>query len=146
MADRVEVRGTQVKLRSPWGAFFLSLVTLGIYYLVLYYRTNKELRDAAGMDVSPGVALLAITLGGFLIVPPFVSEWRYFKRIKEAEERAGVEHTISHVTGFALYLFGLILLPFEIPYAQHHLNRLWRHERDEAAKAEAGMRGEPAQV
>ena len=46
MADRVEVRGTQVKLRSPWGAFLLSLITLGIYYLVLYYRTNAMRRPS----------------------------------------------------------------------------------------------------
>ena len=120
--------------------FLLILVTLGMYYLVWYYKTNRELADY-GVGDSPGMSLLAITLGGFLIVPPFVSEWRYFRRIGEAQQRAGLDHRISHVTGFVLYLIALFLLPFEAVYAQHHLNRLWRHVGDEARKADLGLRG-----
>jgi hypothetical protein len=40
-----------------------------------------------------------------------------------------------------LYLVALFLLPFEIPYAQHHLNRLWQHVAGERDKTAAGMRG-----
>ncbi|SRR6266498_987142 len=144
MAERVTIHGKPAKIRRPWGVFLLSLITLGIYYLVWYYKTNRELRDVAGVDVSPGVALLAISLGGILIVPPFVSTWRFFKRIRQAQEAAGVAHPISHVTGFILYLVALILLPVETPYAQHHLNRLWRHEVEEENKRQRGMRGQPA--
>ena len=68
---------------------------------------------------------LAITLGGILIVPPLVSEWRFFKRIGRAQELVGLDHRISHVTGFLLVLLAYVLLPFEIAYGQHHLNRLW---------------------
>jgi formate hydrogenlyase subunit 3/multisubunit Na+/H+ antiporter MnhD subunit len=85
--------------------------------------------------------LVLVTLGGFLIVPLFVSEWRYYRRIGEAQAQAGMDHRISHVTGFVLYLIALILLPFETVYARHHLNRLWRHLVEEAQKAELGMRG-----
>jgi hypothetical protein len=144
VAQTVDIRGRTAKIRSPWGTFFLSLLTFGIYYLVWYFKTNKELRDVSGIDVSPGVSLLAMSVGALLIVPPFVSQWRFYKRIKQAQERAGLEHTISHVTGFVLYLIALFLLPFEAPYAQHHLNRLWRHEQMEATKRSAGLRGEPA--
>jgi hypothetical protein len=140
VAQAVTVDGAQVKLRNPWGVFLLVIVTLGIYYLVWYYKANRELRDF-GSDVSPGVALLAITLGGLIIIPPFVSEWRFFKRIGEAQQRAGLEHRISHVTGFLLYLIALILLPFEAVYGQHHLNRLWRHVLEESEKAQLGLRG-----
>jgi hypothetical protein len=28
------------KIRSPWGVFFLALVTLGIYYLYWYYQAK----------------------------------------------------------------------------------------------------------
>ncbi len=144
MAEAITIRGTTAKIRRPWGAFFLSLITFGIYYLVWYYKTNRELRDASGIDVSPGVALLAMSLGAVLIVPPFVSQWRYYKRIRQAQGDAGMDHSISHVTGFVLFLVALVLLPFEIPYAQHHLNRLWRHLQAEDFKHRSGMRGVPA--
>ena len=140
MAESLQLDGASVKIRRPWGVFLLAIVTLGIYYLVWYYKTNRELAGY-GVGDSPGLSLVAITLGGFLIIPPFVSEWRYYRRIGEAQARAGMEHRISHVTGFVLYLLALILLPFEAVYAQHHLNRLWRHRAEEAQKAELGMRG-----
>jgi Domain of unknown function (DUF4234) len=120
--------------------FRLSLITFGIYYVVWYYKVNGELRDIARIDVSPGVALLAITLGAFLIIPPFVSMWRFFKRIQRAQEAAGVEQPISHVMGFVLYLVAVFLLPVETWY----LNRLWQHELDEERRRSAGMGGEPA--
>jgi hypothetical protein len=141
VAQKVTLEGgTEVKIRRPWGVFLLTIVTLWIYYLVWYYKINREMRDQ-GIDVSPGVALLAITLGGFLIVPPFVSTWRTFKRIKTLQENARLDEPhVNHVTGFVLYLIALILLPFETAYAQHHLNRVWRHEISEAEKRGYGMR------
>lgn len=146
MAETVTIHGKPAKLRRPWVVFILSLVTLGIYYLVWYYKTNRELRDVAGIDVSPGVATLAISLGTFLVIPPFVSTWRYFKRIRRAQDAAGVDHPISHVTGFVLFLIALVFLPVELPYAQYHLNRLWRHHLDEETKRRSGMRGEAART
>ena len=140
MAESLQLDGASVKIRRPWGVFLLVLVTLGIYYLVWYYKTNRELADF-GVGDSPGLSLVAITLGGLLIIPPFVSEWRYYRRIGEAQARAGIDHRISHVTGFVLYLIALILLPFETVYAHHHLNLLWRHRAEEAQKASLGMRG-----
>lgn len=141
MAQSVTLEGgARVKIRRPWGVFLLTIVTLWLYYLVWYYKINREMRDF-GVDVSPGGALLAITLGGFLIVPPFVSTWRTFKRIRQLQQKAGLEEPhINHVTGFVLYLFGLVLLPFETVYAQLHLNRVWRHEVSEAEKRGFGMR------
>src|SRR5919201_1491727 len=135
MAQPAQVRGANVKIRNEWGVFGLTLITLGIYYLFWYYATNRELRDFGRafpdekrLDISPGLALLAVTLGGFLIVPPFVSEWRTFRRIGVAQELAGLHDRISHVLGFVLYLIALFFFPIETVYAQHHLNRLWRHE------------------
>jgi hypothetical protein len=144
MAETVAIRGRPAKIRHPWGVFLLALITFGIYYIVWYYKTNRELRDVAGIDVRPGIALLAITLGSFLVIPPFVSTWRFFKRIRQAQDAAGVSHPISHVTGFLLYIVAVFLFPVETPYAQHHLNRLWRHELEEEGKHQAGMRGTPA--
>lgn len=36
-------------------------------------------------------------------------------------------------------MLALILLPFEVPYAQSHLNRLWKHLQAEDEKAQMGM-------
>jgi hypothetical protein len=53
---------------------------------------------------------------------------------------AGQDPKINEVGGFVLFLIALVLLPFEIPYAQAHLNRLWEHESAEAEKARLGLR------
>jgi hypothetical protein len=130
-----------VKERSPWGVFLIAIVTLGIYYLVWYYKVNREVRDfgqaltrrrmdpawAERTNVSPGGAVVAITLGGLLIIPPFVSTWRTGNRIKAAQEGAELPDPMSVGAFFVLYLLALIFLPFEITYAQANLNRLWRH-------------------
>ena len=150
MARKVEVPGAgQVKVIKPWVAFLLALVTLGIYYIFWFGIRNSELNDFGlsfggeenPLRVSVFLAIVANTIGALLIIPPFVSQWRYYKRIGRAQELAGLDHRISHVTGFLLYLVALFVLPFEIPYAQHHLNRLWEHVAAEREKAAAGMRG-----
>ena len=69
MAEEVRVGSTTVKIRNPFLVFLWSLVTLGIYYFVWYYKVNRELRDAAGVNVSPVVALLAISIGWVVSTP-----------------------------------------------------------------------------
>jgi hypothetical protein len=139
MAQEISVRGVDVKVRNPWLAFLWAIVTLGIYYLVWYYKTNRELRDygrAVGRDLgeSPLTSLLAITIGWLVLVPPFVSTFRYFGRVAEAEEAAGFgEQRSVQWIGFGLYLVALFFLPIEIPYGQSELNRVWERERGAAA-------------
>jgi drug/metabolite transporter (DMT)-like permease len=149
VARTLEVRGLQIKLRRPWACFVLALITFGLYYLYWYYASNSDLNeygqrlgeDRNPLRVSAGLATLAISIGGLLIVPPFISQWRFYRRIRRAQELANLDPKINHVLGFVLFLLALILLPFEIPYAQSHLNRLWEHEGSEADKRAQGMRG-----
>jgi Domain of unknown function (DUF4234) len=124
MAEQVSVGGTQVKIRNPWLVFVWAIVTFGIYYFVWYYKVNRELRDACGIDVSPFVALLAVTVGWIVIVPPFVSWYRTFGRIRAAQE----EKTASPALGLVLYLVALVAFPVELVYAQYELNRIWRRK------------------
>lgn len=133
MAETVRIRdtGATAKIRHPVGVFALSLVTIGIYYLVWYYKINRELRDY-GIGTSPLTSLLAITIGGLIIVPPFVSMWNTIGRIQEAERKAGSETRISRGLGFILYLIAFIFLPFEIPYIQEHLNNVWKRAAGQA--------------
>jgi Domain of unknown function (DUF4234) len=126
MAEEFQVGTTYVKIRNPFGVFALAIVTLGIYYVVWYYKVNRELRDAAGINVSPVTAILAITIGWVIIVPPFVSWYRTFERIQQAQRQAGLATEVNPILGFVLYLVALYLLPVELLYAQDELNKLWR--------------------
>ena len=152
MARKVDVRGVEIKLRRPWVGFVLAIVTLGIYYLYWYYVSNGDLNEygetleepSNPLRVSAGLATLAVSVGWLLVIPPFISQWRFYRRIQKAQELAGIEPKINHVLGFVLFLIALVLLPFEIPYAQGHLNRLWEHEAGEREKHELGLRGSPA--
>ena len=126
MAEELQVGTTRVKIRNPFGVFVLAIVTLGIYYCVWYYKVNRELRDAAGADVSPVLSLLAITIGWVIIVPPFVSWYRTFERIRQAQVQAGLTTEVRTILGFILYVVGVYFLPVELLYAQDELNKVWR--------------------
>jgi hypothetical protein len=135
MAQEVNARGAYVKIRHPWGAFFLVLITLGIYYLFWYYFVNRELRDfgrasaesgESRINVNPWISLLAVTLGSLLIIPPFVSMFRTFSRIRTAQDIADVGPKASPGIGLLLFFIALIFFPVEVPYAQINVNRVWR--------------------
>ena len=74
----------------------LSIITLGIYWFYWYYKINDEIRRfQKDESVRPGMALLAITLGWFIIVPPFISVYNTSLHIAAMEQRAGVVQQIS---------------------------------------------------
>jgi Ca2+/Na+ antiporter len=127
------------KIRHPLVAFGLVFLTLGIYYLVWYYKVNRELRDigrATGQEDQLGRkplnSLLAITVGWLIIVPPFVSFYRTFQRIEAAQELAGTRERVNVWLGFILYILGVLFLPVEVIYAQSELNRVWYAEPSRA--------------
>jgi hypothetical protein len=126
LAEELQVGGTVVKVRSPFGVFVLSIVTCGIYYAVWYYKVNRELRDAAGIEVNPVTAVLAVSIGWVILVPPFVSWYRTFERIQQAQRQAGLANEANPILGFILFLVALVFLPVELLYAQDELNKLWR--------------------
>lgn len=102
--------------------FVWPLITLGIYAFVWYYKVNREARDFdRRIDVRPGIALLAVTLGWLIIVPPFVSIYRTGDRIAAMQRAAGMSSSCSGVIGVILTFFaGLQSL-----YYQHELNQIW---------------------
>lgn len=121
MADLVVQDGIGYKRRNPWGVFLLSLVTLGVFWVVWWYKINNELRNY-GVDNDPGVATLAITLGGLILVPPFVSAYRTADRIRTAQERSGAPERIVPVLALVLVIFVEF---FALPYYQFQLNKAW---------------------
>jgi hypothetical protein len=82
--------GAPAKVRRPFATALLSLIPF--YWLVWYYRINRELRDfgrrngdeslAAGR---PWLSLVAVSIGSLVSVPYFVSVWRTAGRIQCAE-------------------------------------------------------------
>ena len=131
MAQELEIRDThdRVKLRSPWAAALLPIVTLGIYHLVWWYCINRELRDygrSKGYDLgeSPISSLLALFPGGLIIVPALISYWRGGKRVQGAARLAGKE-PISGLLAIVLYF---VLQPALWGYVQDSLNGIWRSE------------------
>ena len=123
MAREVVVDGQGVKIRHALAPLGLGIVTLGIYPLVWYFKINNELRGQ-GENVSPGIALLAITLGAILILPPFVSVYNTSDRIRRVEERHRVASPISPVLALILLFIPLVNL-FQTAYLQSGLNQAW---------------------
>jgi hypothetical protein len=149
LAERVRVGSGDAKIRNLWIVALLLIVTFGIYYLFWYYLIKRELRDfGAAQDrtlasISPALGVLAMTIGWFILVPPFVSAWRAVRHVQLAERLGGIQpqHAINHTLGFLLFVLGFLFFPIEVFYLQLHLNRLWRHVRNEREKEHLGMRG-----
>jgi hypothetical protein len=91
-----------------------------IYPLIWYFKINKEMRDySETIDVQPGMAVLAITLGVFLIgIPPIVSYVHTSSRIQKAQKLAGSTKRCSA-------LLALLCLCFAPVYIQSQLNKVW---------------------
>ena len=133
MAYEMKIRGTEseVKVRSPWAAALLPLITLGIYHLVWWYKINKELKEygeAKGHDLgqNPTNSVLALFPGGIIIIPALITYWRGTKRIMGAARLAGKEP----VNGWISILLYLIIAPAFWAYLQVSLNHIWEQEAE----------------
>jgi len=98
------------------------LITIGIYHFVWWFKINRETRDLdPEIEVSPGIAVVAITLGALIIVPPWVSIFKTGDRIGRMQAAAGLPASCSGVLGLlASFFFGLHTL-----YYQNELNKTW---------------------
>jgi hypothetical protein len=141
MADPVQIQGSSYegKIRNPLGVVGLGLITIGIYSLVWYYKTNKELAElgqAKGtqeLGTSPGTSVLAIIPGAFILVPPFVSYYNYTKRLNAGERLTGIPEGMAPGLLFLLMIF---ISPIGIYIAQANLNKV--------LQAQAGAPAAPA--
>jgi hypothetical protein len=133
MAYEMQLRQSQdrVKIRSPWAAALLPLITLGIYHLVWWYRINREMRDygkAKGYDLgqNPTNSVLALFPGVLIIVPALVTYWRGTKRVMGASRLAGQEP----LNGWIAIVLYLLIAPALWAYIQVSLNHAWETEAD----------------
>jgi hypothetical protein len=133
MAYEMQIRGTQseVKVRSPWAAALLPIITLGIYHIVWWYKINKELKEfgeSKGHDLgqNPTNSVLALVPGFLIIVPPLVSYWNGTKRVMGAARLAGKEP----VNGWISLILYLLIAPAFWAYLQVSLNHVWEQEAE----------------
>ena len=100
------------------------LITLGVYHFVWWYKINREAQDLdTGIEVSPAIAVVAVTLGALIIVPPWVSIFNTGDRIARMQSAAGMPATCNGLLGLiASFFFGLHAL-----YYQNELNKIWTH-------------------
>jgi len=113
--------GYAMKRRHPVAVWLLPFITFGIYFFVWWYKINAEMgRLDPRRPVSAGTSLLAVTLGGFILVPPYVSIYNTGLRIAERQRVAGLAETCSPVIGFVLiFFFGVYPI-----YYQSELNKI----------------------
>jgi Domain of unknown function (DUF4234) len=123
MAEPVTIQGQQYLKRNPLGVLGLSFVTLGVYFLVWYYKVNDELRRVQhDQTISPMRSLMAMVFGWLIIVPPFIAMYNTAKHVQAMESRVGVPQTVEPTIALVLmFLFSL----GNGPYLQYHLNNGW---------------------
>ena len=134
MADLVVSNGIGFKRRNPWGVFGLSIVTLGVYYAVWWYKINNEMNNL-GIQCNPTMSVLAIVPGAFILVPLLITHYTTADRIRQAQERTNASERIIPVLGL---LLNIVVGFFAAPYYQSQLNKAWD------ALAEAGAEVQPA--
>jgi drug/metabolite transporter (DMT)-like permease len=128
MAEEVQISGTNAvgKVRNPLGVIGLTLITLGIYWIFWYYYTQKELaemgrvRNTEELGTAPGTSVLAVTLGAFIIVPPFVSIYNATKRLDAARRLTGQEG----IEPGLLFLLWIFISPIGLYIYQSDMNKV----------------------
>lgn len=129
MAEAIQIKGSDYhgKIRNPLGVIGLTIITLGIYGIFWYYYANKELAEIGRAHnteecgTSPGTSVLAVTLGAFIIVPAFVSAYKFCQRLNAAERLTGAPQGMEAGLLFVLYVF---LSPVAAYIAQANLNKV----------------------
>ena len=122
--------GTTAKIRNPLGVLGLGLITLGIYHVFWWYFINREMADLGRanrrpeLGDNPIMSVVAITIGAFIIVPPFVSFWRTLKRIESSQNLVLGSNNLAVVLVFILGLIPLVNL-IVAPLMQSNLNQVW---------------------
>ena len=135
MAEEVTIRdpNATAKVRNPAGVVGLGIITFGIHTCFWWYFINREMNDLGEkyrddeLRNSPGLAVLASTLGVLLIIPPFVSMWRTCKRIERSQDRVIGSNDFSPLLAFLLVFIPIGGL-FSMFLMQSNLNQVWERQ------------------
>ena len=143
MAEAIQIQGSSHpgKIRNPLGVLGLSLITLGIYGVFWYYFVNKELAEIGKahntdeLGDSPGMSVLAITLGALIIVPAFVSIFKFSKRLQTASGVVGAEPGMEAGLLFVLWVF---ISPVATYISQANMNKVLQAQAGGAGALSTG--------
>jgi hypothetical protein len=131
LAGPITLRGSTsvVERRSPLAVALLHLVPL--YGIFWYYLINQEMVELGRVTNHPdelgenaGMSVIAVVLGGIIIIPPFVSFYRTMKRIESAQNVTMGSNNFSPVLCFVLLIL-VITSPIAIYLMQSNLNQAW---------------------
>jgi uncharacterized protein DUF4234 len=144
MAQEVAIpgAGSRAKIRNPVGVLLLSIITLGIYGVFWWYFINREMADLGRannepkLGDNPVMSVLAVTLGGLIIIPALVSHWRTLKRIETAQNVVLGSNNFSPVLLFIVSFIPLVNL-IVTPLMQSNLNQVWVRGSEAPAVAPA---------
>ena len=111
-----------IEIRDSTMTWILSLVTCGIWGIIWYYKIQEELGQwsRGRIEVNPTNSVLAITLGGCVIVPPFLSLNGTGERVAQAQQMAGLPVQAS---GMMTILFAF-LFSYHIKWLTDQLNEI----------------------
>lgn len=110
-----------MKRRHPWGVYGLMWLTLGIYYLVWWYKIHNEMAQYdPRQQIKPITSFTAVFIGGLIFFPPLISSAAAGGRVSRAQRAAGLQGTCSGGLGLLLYFcLGTIVV-----YYQSQLNKI----------------------
>jgi hypothetical protein len=74
---------------------------------------------------NPGNSLLAVTLGGLILVPAIVTLWTTSERIQRTQEATAVDRGAS---GPIIFILLILISPVGLWYAQRELNKAWTNQ------------------
>jgi hypothetical protein len=125
----IERTGQTAKIRNPWLVLLFTFISFGIYGIFWWYFTNRELRDLGRsrgepkLGESPGLSVLAYTLGGIIYIPWIWTIVATNQRVQRAQ-RLTVGQSLNGWLAVAIWFFTFTV--GGIVYMQYELNKVWR--------------------
>ncbi len=131
-AGPVQQGGQRLLLQDdPTKVWLLCIFTCGIYAAIWYYRLAQELGQwsQGQIETDPTTSVLAVTLGGCLIVPPYISWAGTLGRIRTAQQMVGLPPKAE----FWPWLGYMFLLGYGYKWIQDQLNEIAERSAQPAA-------------
>lgn len=126
--------------RSPAMVLGLSIVTLGIYFLVWYYKINNEIRQHdPSITVKPGWSVVAMLIP----VCNLVSGYSTAARIRQMQLDEGATQTTSPI--LALFLLWILAIGYPL-YIASELREHWHGHRRTVIAATNPATTDPSRV
>jgi hypothetical protein len=113
------VMNNAVKYRSPWVAYLLSMVTIGIYYIVWHVKVNQEI---AQMHGGMRVGNVGLALSQFVWPCNWISLANTSNRLTTLQAK----HGITPTTTAGMMILSNWWFGSNVRYMQRRLNATYR--------------------